>query len=592
MPTPSRILVLAVCLVSSWLSAPHASGQEITNPELFGKSLEAATRALEFYGSYDDRLETRRVADLAYRLAQESTFRDFPFSFFLVDIPVPNAFALPGGHIFITRGMLDLEPSDDMLAGLLGHEIGHVVLEHGTKMQRRATLLNVLSQALLAGVIIASDNDTRDAPAGYDPWGGGSNSGDRVMGAAAAGVVVSELLLRSYSREFEDEADDEGQRLAAAAGFDPDGYGKLMELMRERLPESNEYGYWRTHPFFDTRVNAAGVRADLLKTQEPTPADEFRRRTQEVLLSYQPKSRKTPPPEKEGRAGETLPDDPKGVVDSMRVLEDAALIAWPLGAHADRIRLARLHEERDAELQQPELSRDFGRLATLYEETVVEIRELNPESELLASLEGELEGFEESRSALYEKAAEVFAGGVYETEFLETFFSNFSESEESTRIAVALGNAYSRLQRHVDAVGMYLEASKAGSDSEPGRQASKGLRSLATVLDDLGALQQLAAESMDDEVRQLAQARLVQSADSYKRLQNGSSFLKRYPESDLTPRITARLNSLAENLYGEAILYQRVGDHAKALERIHAILTEAPLSPAAAKLRRKAVLES
>lgn len=590
MRTPFRILVLALCLVSGWLSTPPASSQEIANPELFGKSLEAATRTLEFYGSYDNRAETRRVADLAYRLAQESTFRDFPFSFFLVDMPVPNAFALPGGHIFITRGMLDLEPTDDMLAGLLGHEIAHVVLQHGTKMQRRATLLNVLSQTLLAGVIIASDNGSRDNPGAYDPWGGGSNSGDRVMGAAAAGVVISELLLRSYSREFEDEADDEGQRLAAAAGFDPDGYGKLMELMRERLPESNEYGYWRTHPFFDTRVNAAEVRADLLKTQEPTPADDFRRKTQEVLLSYEPKSRKAA--EKEDRAKKAPADKPHEAPDNRRVLEDAALVAWPLGADADRIRLARLHEQRDAELGQAELSRDFGRLANLYGETVTEIRELDPESELLASLEHELEGFDTSRLALYEKATAVLAGGIYETEFLETFFSNFPDSQESARIAVALGTAYSRLQRHVDAVGMYLEASKAGADSEPGRQALNGLRSLATVLDDLGALQQLAAESADDEVRQLAQERLAKSADSFDRLENGSSFLKRYPESELTPRVTARLHSLAENLYGEAILYQRVGDHAKALERIHAILTEAPLSPAAAKLRSKAVLES
>ncbi len=579
---------VAAWLVSAWLAATGVSAQEIDNPELFGKSLEAATQALEFYGAHDDRAQIRRVADLGYRLAQESTFRDFPFSFFLVDIPVPNAFALPGGHIFITRGMLELDPTDDMLAGLLGHEIAHVTEQHGIRMQKRATLLNVLSQALLAGVIIASDNgNSRDIPAGYDPWGDGSNSGDRVMGAAAAGLVIGELLLRSYSREFEDEADDEGQRLAAAAGFDPAGYGRLMELMRERLPESKEYGYWRTHPFFDTRVNAAGVRADLLKVQEPSTADDFRRRTQDVLLSYQPKSNRTPPQEREPDGPET-----RRTLSGQTVLEDAALTAWPRGPEADRIRLTRLHEERDAELEQAKLSRDFGRLEGLYRETLDEVRELSAESDLIATLEKELESFEKSRTKLYPDAAEVFVEGIYETEFLETFLSNFPDSPESPRIAVALGDAYTRLRRHVDAVEMYLDASKAGSESESGRKAQTGLRRLATVLDDLGALQQLAAESGDAEVRQLAAQRLEASAGSYKSLENGSRFLKRYPDSALTPQVNEQLNRLAENLYGEAILYQRVGDHAKALERINAILTEAPLSPAADKLRQKAVLET
>ena len=80
------------------------------------------------------------MAAIGYRLAQESKFQDFPFTFYLIDMPEPNAFALPGGQIFITKGMLDLGLNDDMLAGLLGHEIGHVVLKHGTRIQRRATL--------------------------------------------------------------------------------------------------------------------------------------------------------------------------------------------------------------------------------------------------------------------------------------------------------------------------------------------------------------------------------------------------------------------------------------------------------------------
>ena len=195
---------------------PVAGAQEISKPELFGKTLEAARGALEHYGSGDDPEALRRIADIGYELAVQSDFRDFPFSFYLIDMPVPNAFALPGGQIFVTRGMLDLGLSDDMLACLLGHEIAHVTRRHGTRMQKRATLLNILSQALLVGVMVGVDDEPENP---YDPYGRpGSRKGSLVQGAAATGMVFSELLLRNYSREFEDDADVIGQRLAAAAG--------------------------------------------------------------------------------------------------------------------------------------------------------------------------------------------------------------------------------------------------------------------------------------------------------------------------------------------------------------------------------------
>ena len=128
-------------------------------------------------------------------------YTDFPFTFHLIDMPEPNAFALPGGQIFVTRGMLDLGLTDDMLAALLGHEAAHVVFGHFTSMQRRATLMNVLSQALLVGVIIGAakgggaHGDTPTGPyrspepydngAGRAGAGGGGDQPDRQRAAAA-----------------------------------------------------------------------------------------------------------------------------------------------------------------------------------------------------------------------------------------------------------------------------------------------------------------------------------------------------------------------------------------------------------------------
>ncbi|MEM6454948.1 MAG: M48 family metallopeptidase, partial [Acidobacteriota bacterium] len=256
----------------------------IHNANLFAKSIEGALGALTYYGAYDNPVERARVGRITYELAQQSRYRDFPMSIFLIDMPVPNAFALPGGHLFITRGMLDLGLTDDMLACLIGHEIAHVTERHGVRLQRRATLLNLLSQALLVGVLLGVDDEPENP---YDPIESRrSRKGDLVQGTAAAGMVFSELLMRSHSRDFEDAADLEGQRLAAAAGYDPRGAQQLWDLMQKRVPQSESYGYWRTHPFSSDRLRAAGARADELTIQPPRPADDFRAMSQQVILSY------------------------------------------------------------------------------------------------------------------------------------------------------------------------------------------------------------------------------------------------------------------------------------------------------------------
>lgn len=565
--------ILGLCLVAR---VGSAEPPEIQNRELFRKSLEAAEQALEYYGPYENREEMKRVAEIGYQIARESGFRKFPFSFYLVDLPVPNAFALPGGHIFLTKGMLDLGLDDDMLAGLLGHEIGHVVKEHGLRMQRKAKLLNLVSTAVLAGVIISADSGSRGGGVPDQYGRPNRDGGDRVEGAMAAGVVITELLLRSYSREFEDEADDEGQRLAAAAGFDPTGTERLMALMGERLPQNKEYGYWRTHPFFDQRVRAAGIRAGMLKIQEPRPTEDYRRETQEVLLDYRERHEL----EQDEEDGRPKPD----------LVKFAALFAWPRGEAAAELRWERLERLRDAELERPELSRDFGRLIAAFAEEADEVRELDPESSLLTKLERELGSFEIQRDGLYTEAVEIYRGGIFETGFLTTFLSNYPEAPERPEIALDLGRAMSRLRRPAEAVPHYLTALAAGEGSEASGHARRGLRNLVPLLDSLAALQELADQQDDPELQRAAALRLAELAPAFEDLTVGAAYLKRYPDGEHSAVVAERVNALAEDLYGEVVLYQTVGDHVKALERIQTILLDAPLSQAAERLRDQAVL--
>ncbi|MBZ0114465.1 MAG: M48 family metallopeptidase [Thermoanaerobaculia bacterium] len=595
-PIDGRPSILNLLLIASLLLATTtpAGAQDLRNDDLFGKSAMAAEQALTGYGTWDGDSALRRVADIGYRLAGQTQYLDYPLTFFVVDMREPNAFALPGGQVFVTRGMLELDLSDDQLAGLLGHEISHVTLSHGTKMQRRATLLNILSQAAMVGVVVAADSIGGErAPEGV-PLGRNPDQispGARVQGALAATMILGELLMRGYSREFEDQADSEGQRLAAAAGFDPLGAADLFDLMEARLPQTHEYGYWRTHPFFDDRVAAARARGKLLATLEAKPIEDYRRGVQKRLLDYDT--------DRIPRAD----DDEKAAV--RRFLDTAALTAWPQGAEAERLRTDALQRLRDEILEGPETSRDYGRLLGEYRKQRAEVAELSPESDYLAVLEREIEALDAANQANYPAAEAILTEGIYQTEFLETFLSNYPDSPEFSSAAIALATSYARVNKTRESVERYLEAWRAAPQSELGQRSRRGLELMVPDLENLSALGQIleACDSMLDdstganaeEIQRLsaaAAARLDTMAGRFEDLANGSEYLRRFPEGDHADRVALRLDEQAEKLYGEVILYQGIGDSLKALDRIQRILLHAPLSPAAKRLSERALLAS
>lgn len=560
----------------------------IENPDLFEKSLEVARRATDQYGAYENDEEVERINRIGYRLALESGFTEFPLTFHAINMPEPNAFALPGGHIFVTRGMLELGLDDDMLAALLGHEIAHVVLDHHAKMQRKSTLINLLGQALLVGVMIGSDSD-RD----YDPRNPHGNIGraedqrDMVQGAAAASLLIGELLLRNFSREHEDQSDEEGQRWAAGAGFDPDGANRLFALMEARIPQTKKYGYWRTHPFFTERVRSGQARAKLLKQEdEPAAADEFRQRTQATLLAWLADVELFPGDGYDGKVG-------RMARATAHFVEDEALAIWPVGSPAERIRLNKLHRLRAAEItDQRNIERDYGEVIRAYLEQEAKVAALTPETAFLDLLAKERGALQARADDLYPQAREILAEGIFETPFLERFLSNWPEAPEVPRVALLLGDAHSRLGHPTEAVGNYLRAMETAPDSEEAQRAARGLKVLTPRLDRLAALERLAGQRLDPELAKLAADRLGATAGGFTDVDNGAEYMDRFPDGRYAEEVAERMNKLADKLYAEVLLYQAIGDHVKAVERINTILTYAPLSPAAELLRDRAVLEA
>ncbi len=196
------------------------------------------------------------VQALGARLASLSPRKDLTYDFHVVDMPEANAFALPGGHIYVSRGLLAIANSEDELANVIGHEIGHVAARHHARQQARAQQVGVAS---VLGTLAAA-----------------------VLGGAEAAQMVGQLgqtagagFLAAHSRDQEREADEIGQALAANGGWNPAGMAEfLATLGREttlQLGEARMPTFLDTHPATPERVESAWARARTLARARANP---------------------------------------------------------------------------------------------------------------------------------------------------------------------------------------------------------------------------------------------------------------------------------------------------------------------------------
>lgn len=269
-------------------------------------------------------------------------------------------------------------------------------------------------------------------------------------------------------------------------------------------------------------------------------------------------------------------------------LDSAVLMAWPASAVAEAVLVKRLHQERGREFDRLPSSRDYGRLIEAYERQIGSIERRDAQSPALEGLRRELTALREDVAKLAPEAERIFDDGVYETSFLEAFLSNYPQSPQRRAAALKLGQAYSRLGRESEAVEQFLAVWRPGRNGEVeddlSLAAGRGLRNLAPVLQQLGALEQLATQELDDELQELAARRLDEQASKFERLENGAAYLEQFPEGLYVDTVTARMEDLAENLYKEMVLYQQIGDSAKSIARASKIVELAPFSPAAQRL--------
>ncbi|RME63342.1 MAG: peptidase M48 [Alphaproteobacteria bacterium] len=195
----------------------------------------------QFGGPYDDPATAAYVATVGGRMAANSELAAQGFTFTLLNSKIVNAFALPGGYVYISRGLLALMNDEAELASVLGHEVGHVTARHAARRQTQSVFGGILGMGV--GILTGSSELGRLASQG------------------------AQVYLLSYSRGQEYEADTLGVRYMARAGYDPYGAARMLaSLGRDSAlqakilgrDEADQIPSWaRTHPLAEDRVARA-----------------------------------------------------------------------------------------------------------------------------------------------------------------------------------------------------------------------------------------------------------------------------------------------------------------------------------------------
>lgn len=236
-----RLIIAAIVALSSLFSYCTSSSQNVITGEEQRVGLTAEEEVLlgqqsapEMIAEYGGLDTDSSAADRVQRIGKEliSPIKDklpYAYEFHLLDDPKTiNAFALPGGQVFLTEGLYRELKTDGQLAGVLGHEISHVVARHGAEHIAKAQL----TQGLTGAALIAT----------YDPEN--SNSRQRAQMA----VLVGQLVNMKFGREDELEADRLGLGLTAEAGYDPRSLKDVMDVLAKAGDGKAPPEFFSTHP--------------------------------------------------------------------------------------------------------------------------------------------------------------------------------------------------------------------------------------------------------------------------------------------------------------------------------------------------------
>lgn len=227
-----RNVLIGICMAALVLTGCAAVSQVnlVSTPQEVEMGAQFAAEVEREMAMLDDAVVEAYIDSLGQVLAGHSDRNDIEYHFRVVDTDEVNAFALPGGFLYVNRGLIEASENESELSGVIAHEVGHVVGRHGAKMLTRQYGIAILAQIAL----------------GEDPG---------MVSQLVAQIAATGAMMK-YSRDAEREADRFGVDEMYRAGIDPVGietfFGKL-KAMHEREPSSIE-NFFSTHPPTEERI--------------------------------------------------------------------------------------------------------------------------------------------------------------------------------------------------------------------------------------------------------------------------------------------------------------------------------------------------
>lgn len=191
----------------------------------------------------DSRVD-KYLNSLGQRLAAHAPGYKFPYTYKTVNDRAINAFALPGGHIYVNRGVMEAADNEAQLASVMAHETSHVALRHGTNQASKASAAQV-PLAILGGLL------------------GNSNSTGAALAQLGAGFTMNSILLK-YSRTDESQADIMGTQILYDSGYDPRAMAQFFEKIQAQDKGGNRVAFFNDHPNPDRRIENVNAEVNKL----------------------------------------------------------------------------------------------------------------------------------------------------------------------------------------------------------------------------------------------------------------------------------------------------------------------------------------
>ena len=238
----------------------NSASEVLSNSEEreYAESLIRQMRAYELL--IEDPLINDFFSDMGYSLASNSDKPESSFHFVVLDQPVVNAFAAPGGVIALHSGLILLAETQDEVAGVLSHEIAHITQLHMYRAFEKGKTMNVIAMLAMLGLILASGGD-----------------GQVITGAVLGAQGMAAQAQINFTRHNEIEADRVGIRTLSAAGYDPQGMADFFEKMgsTSRVNGEGPPEFLRTHPVSVNRVAEAESRIQSMPQVDHAEGHQF-----------------------------------------------------------------------------------------------------------------------------------------------------------------------------------------------------------------------------------------------------------------------------------------------------------------------------